>query len=277
MSNPDTPAATYKSRPAAPPTAEESLGFLDHFRELRARLVKICIAVGLGFGLCWIFKSHLVDALFQPLLNALAATGQPANIVALGVPEKFITYMEIALMGGIFVSSPVIFYQIWAFVAPGLYDEEKTCIIPVALASAVFFVLGALFCYGVLFPNALPFLLGFGEEYMRDTPRMSEYFSFALQLLLAFGLIFELPLFVFFLARLGIVSAAALRRFRRYYIVGAFIAAAVLTPPDVMSQLIMAAPMLLLYELGIFIAMLFGRKPAKKTEEKTESPKPVHK
>lgn len=277
MSSPETSASpagqtATPADPAAPaaPAApvDEGLGFLDHFRELRGRLVKIFIAIGLGFGLCWLFKGHLVDALFQPLLDALAATGQPAHIVALGVPEKFLTYMKIALMGGIFVSSPLIFYQIWAFVAPGLYDEEKTYIIPVAFASAVFFVLGALFCYFMLFPNALPFLLGFGEEYMQDTPRMSEYFSFALQLLLAFGIIFELPLFVFFLARLGVVSAASLRRFRRYYIVIAFIAAAVLTPPDVISQLIMAAPMLLLYEFSILIAVLFGRK--KKAKEKAD-------
>ena len=250
---------------------EESMGLMDHFRELRGRLVKAFLAVILGFVVCWFLRSYLVDFLFQPLLEALRATNQPEEVVALGVAEKFFTYMKIAFVGGIFVGSPLIFYQVWAFIAPGLYENEKVYVVPVAFFSAFFFVAGGAFCYLVMLPNALPFLLGFGEEYMRDTPRMTEYYEFVLQLIFAFGLIFEMPLFVFFLSRLGIVTAPMLSRFRRYFVVIAFILGAVLTPPDVMSQLFMAGPMLLLYEFSIIIARVFGRK---KKEKKTETETP---
>ncbi|MDR2891814.1 MAG: twin-arginine translocase subunit TatC [Deltaproteobacteria bacterium] len=244
---------------------EEPMGIMDHFRELRGRLLKAFLAVVFGFVVCWILRSYLVDFLFQPLLEALRATNQPGEVVALGVAEKFFTYMKVALVGGIFVGSPLIFYQIWAFIAPGLYDDEKIYMVPVAVCSALFFIAGGAFCYLVMLPNALPFLLGFGEEYMRDTPRMTEYYEFVLQLIFAFGLIFEMPLFVFFLARLGLVSAPMLSKFRRYFVVIAFIMGAVLTPPDVMSQLFMACPMLLLYEFSIIIARIFGRKKKEKT------------
>lgn len=267
---------TGKVEPAEKEEDEEteeqgSMGLMEHFRELRNRLLKSFIAIGIGFAVCWFLRSYLVDFLYAPLLDALRATNQPETIIATGVGEKFFTYMKIAFVGGIFVGSPLIFYQLWAFIAPGLYDEEKVYIVPVAVASALFFVMGGAFCYFMVFPNALPFLLGFGEEYMQDLPRLSEYYDFALRLLFAFGLIFELPLFVFFLARLGIVTAKMLSSFRRYFIVIAFIVGAVLTPPDVMSQLLMAAPMLLLYEFSIIIARVFGRQKKDKAGKKADS------
>ncbi|MDR1242053.1 MAG: twin-arginine translocase subunit TatC [Deltaproteobacteria bacterium] len=239
---------------------EDSMSLMGHFKELRSRLIKIFLAVLLGFVICWFLHSYIIDFLFAPLLAAMRSLGRPEVVIATGVPETFLTYMQVALMSGIFISSPLIFYQIWAFIAPGLYENEKNHIFPVALASALFFILGGAFCYFIVLANALPFLMGFGEEYIHNTPRLSEYYEFVLHLLLAFGLIFELPLFVFFLSRLGLVSAAMLRKFRRYFIVLAFIVAAILTPPDIPSQLCMVAPMLVLYELSIFIAKFCERK-----------------
>jgi sec-independent protein translocase protein TatC len=253
-------------------TAEEqSMSFMDHFRELRSRLVKIFLSMLVGFVVCWILRGYIIDFLCAPLLTALRDLGQQEVIIATGVPETFLTYMQIAFISGMFVGSPLIFYQVWAFITPGLYEMEKVFIVPVALASAVFFVLGGAFCYFIVFPNALPFLMGFGEEYIHNTPRMSEYYEFTLHLLLAFGLIFEMPLFAFFLSRLGIVTAPMLRRFRRYFIVIAFVVAAIFTPPDVMSQLCMAMPMLILYEFSIMIAHVFGRKKKVKEVESAES------
>jgi sec-independent protein translocase protein TatC len=243
----------------------DSMSFMDHFRELRGRLIKIFLSVLLGFILCWVMRGLIIDFLFYPLLAAMRGLNLPEVVIATGVPETFLTYMQIALMSGIFVSSPLIFYQVWAFIAPGLYEKEKRHIVPIALVSALFFILGGAFCYFIVFANALPFLMGFGEEYIHNTPRLSEYYEFALHLLLAFGLIFEMPLFVFFLSRLGLVTAPMLKRFRRYFIVIAFVVAAVLTPPDIPSQLCMAVPMLLLYELSIFIAKFCA---AKKEEKK---------
>ncbi|MDR2826063.1 MAG: twin-arginine translocase subunit TatC [Deltaproteobacteria bacterium] len=249
------------------PAEEQSMSFMDHFKELRSRLIKIFLSMLLGFIICWALRGYIIDFLCAPLLTALRDLGQQEVIIATGVPETFLTYMQIAFISGMFVSSPLIFYQVWAFITPGLYEMEKVFIVPVALASAVFFILGGSFCYFIVFPNALPFLMGFGEEYIHNTPRMSEYYEFTLHLLLAFGLIFEMPLFAFFLARLGIITASTLRRFRRYFIVIAFVVAAIFTPPDVMSQLCMALPMLILYELSIIIAGVSGRKKKAKEVE----------
>lgn len=168
--------------------------------------------------------------------------------------------MYIAFVAGVFLASPAIFYQVWAFVAPGLYDEEKRYIVPIALLSALFFIAGGAFCYFIVFPFAFSFFVSFSTPEIVITPKVSDYLSFVLKLLIAFGLIFEMPIFTLFLARMGLLTAAMMRKGRRYAIVGIFILAAILTPPDVVSQLLMACPMLLLYEASIGVAALFGRR-----------------
>lgn len=256
---------------------EGSMGLLDHLNELRGRLVKACIAVAVCFGICWAFVDPLFEILLNPLL-AILPEGTHAQYTTL--PEAFFTRMYIAFMAAIFMASPVIFYQIWAFVAPGLYDEEKRYIIPIAFLSAVFFIGGALFCYYIVFPFAFNFFISYSTPEIVITPKVSDYLSFVIKLLIAFGLIFEMPIFTLFLARLGILTAAMMRRARRYAIVIIFILAAILTPPDVVSQLLMACPMLLLYELSIGVAVVFGRKKKKdKTAgneaEKSDTPESV--
>lgn len=263
--------------PAEPPVPADSedgqddekpMGLLDHLNELRWRLVRCFIAALVGFCLCWAVVEPLFDILTLPLNNALGAVGAHAQYTSM--PEPFFTRMLVAFVTGLFISSPFIFYQIWAFIAPGLYDEEKRFIIPVAVISAIFFIGGGLFCYFVVFPYAFDFFIGFSTESIQITPRISDYLDFILKLLLAFGLIFEMPLFSFFLSRMGVLTADMMRRGRRYAIVGIFIVAAILTPPDVVSQLLMACPMLILYEFSIIVAAVCGKKK-KAAEEQTEA------
>lgn len=233
---------------------------MGHLRELRRRLMYSVIAAFVGFFACWSVVEPIFDVLTRPLLAVLPA-GSSAMYTTL--PEAFFTRMCIAFVAGLFVVSPFIFYQIWAFISPGLYEEEKHFIIPVAVISAIFFMGGGLFCYFVVFHYAFSFFVSFATEQIVAMPKISDYLDFVLKLILAFGLVFEMPIFSFFLARMGLITAEKMRSVRRYAILAVFIVAAIMTPPDVVSQLLMAAPMLVLYEISILVAALFGkRKPA---------------
>lgn len=239
---------------------------LDHLNELRIRLVRALIAMALGFFACYSFAGELFEALMSPLVKVMP---KESKLIFTALPEAFFVYMQVAFVAGLFLASPYLFYQLWSFVAPGLYEEEKKGAIPMAFVSAFFFLSGATFCFFVVFPYAFEFFMGFTTEHIIPMPSLSEYLGFALKMLLAFGLIFEMPLFAFFLARMGLVTADMMRRFRKYAILAIFIVAAILTPPDVFSQLLMATPMLILYELSIYVAVIFGRKP-KREEETTD-------
>jgi len=184
------------------------------------------------------------------------------------LPEAFFTYLKVALLGGIFVASPVILYQIWLFAAPALYSREKKYVVPFVVSSTLLFVGGAAFGYFVVFPFGFKFFMGFATDLIQPAPKLKEYLSFCSMLLLAFGLIFELPLFIFFLAKLRVVDARMLARNRRYVILGMFVVAATLTPPDVVTQLMMVGPLLLLYEVSIWIAKIVGKK--REVEKTTE-------
>ena len=226
------------------------MSLIDHLKELRRRLCWCVVAAAIGFCACWTVVEPIFDILTQPLLAVLPA-GSSAMYTTL--PEAFFTRMFIAFMTGLFVVSPFIFYQIWAFISPGLYAEEKRFIIPVALVSAVFFVGGGLFCYFIVFHYAFQFFVSFATEQIVAMPKISDYLDFVIKLILAFGFIFEMPIFSFFLSRMGVVTARSMRNFRRYAVLLVFIVAAILTPPDVVSQLLMAGPMLLLYEVSILL------------------------
>lgn len=241
-----------------------TMGLLDHLNELRRRLARAAIFVAAGFLVCWYFVDPLFHLLLDPLL-AVLPEGTHAQYTTL--PEAFFTRMTVAFVAGLFLASPFVFYQIWAFVAPGLYDEEKRHIVPIAIVSALFFMAGGAFCYFIVFPYAFNFFISYSTPEIVITPKVSDYLSFVLKLLFAFGIIFEMPVFTLFLARLGILTAAMMRRGRKFAIVIIFILAAILTPPDVVSQLLMACPMLMLYEISIGIAAVFGRKPQKPASE----------
>ncbi|MDR3362048.1 MAG: twin-arginine translocase subunit TatC [Desulfovibrio sp.] len=246
----ELPVAAQQESPA------DKMPLMEHLNELRVRLTRCCIAVGLAFFACWAVVEPIFDALVSPLLAVLP---DKSSAMYTTLPEGFFTRMYIAFIVGIFLASPVIFYQIWRFIAPGLYEEEKRFILPIAVVSAVFFLGGGCFCYFIVFPYAFSFFVSFATESIVIMPKISEYLDFVLKLTLAFGLIFEMPLFSFFLARMGVVTAAMMRKTRRYAILVIFIVAAILTPPDVVSQLLMACPMIMLYELSILVAAAFGR------------------
>ncbi|MBE6442556.1 MAG: twin-arginine translocase subunit TatC [Desulfovibrio desulfuricans] len=241
------------------------MSLMDHLAELRTRLVRCCVAVIAGFFVCWAVVDPLYNALVDPLL-AVLPPGSHAQYTTL--PEGFFTRMYIAFIAGVFLTSPILFYQIWAFISPGLYEEEKRGIVPIAFMSAVFFAGGGAFCYFIVFPYAFAFFVSFATESIVVTPKISDYLDFVLKLILAFGLVFEMPLFSFFLSRMGVVTAARLRSWRRYAVLLIFIAAAILTPPDVVSQLLMACPMLLLYEVSILVAAAAGKKPGPRAAAK---------
>jgi sec-independent protein translocase protein TatC len=222
-------------------------------------LIVCAVAVGVAFCATYYYSSELFKILMQPLLEVMPPEH---GLIFTGLPEAFFTYIKVALVAAVFVSMPVILFELWRFVAPGLYAREKRYVMPFVFASTLCFVGGALFGYYIVFPFGFSFFVGFASDFIRPMPSVKEYFSFAARMLFAFGMVFELPVFIFFLARIGVVNAPLLRRQRKYAILGIFVVSAVLTPPDVASQLMMAGPLMVLYEVSVVVAKLFGRKPA---------------
>ncbi|HEX15935.1 MAG TPA: twin-arginine translocase subunit TatC [Deltaproteobacteria bacterium] len=236
---------------------EDKKPFLEHLEELRQRLIRCLIAVGVAFVICYIFSKEIFALLTIPLREALP---EGSSMIFTNLPEAFFTYLKLSFFSGIFLAFPYILYQAWLFVAPGLYAHEKRYLLPFLIFATFFFVAGAAFGYFVVFPYGFRFFLGFSTDFIRPAPKVKEYLSFSLTLLLAFGVVFELPVFIFFLSRMGVVDHRMLARNRRYAILIIFIAAAIFTPPDVITQLMMAAPLLVLYELSVWVAKVFGRK-----------------
>jgi sec-independent protein translocase protein TatC len=239
---------------------------------LRKRLIYSFCGIGIAFSISYFYIKEIVEILMRPLVRALP---QGSSLVFTAVPEAFFTYFKAALLAGVFFSSPFILYQIWAFISPGLYEREKKYIYPYLFVSSFFFVLGALFCYFIVFPIVFRFFLSFATPEIRPLPAIREYLTFTIKLLLAFGLLFQWPALILFLARMGVVSAPVLSRNRKYAILAIFVAAAVLTPPDLVSQLLLAGPLIVMYEGSIWIAKLFRKKePEEKKEggEETASP-----
>jgi len=243
---------------------QEKIPFTEHLEELRKRLIVCFIAVGVGFVLSYGFKEKLFQILTRPLIRVMQ-TGD--KLIFTGLPEAFFTYLKVAFLSGIILAAPVIFYQFWMFVAPGLYDKEKRLMVPVVVLSTVFFVGGAFFGYFIVFPYGFKFFLGFASETIRPLPSMREYLGFASKLLLAFGVVFELPLIITFLARLGMVSVSFLKKNRKYALLLFFVGSAILTPPDVVTQIMMAFPLLLLYEISIIGARIFGKKSSEEEDD----------
>ncbi len=227
---------------------EKKIPFTGHLEELRKRLIACFIAVGIGFAVSYGFKEKLFQILSRPLVSVMGADDR---LIFTGLPEAFFTYLKVAFLSGLMLAAPVIFYQFWMFVAPGLYNKERRFLVPIVFLSSFFFIGGALFGYFVVFPFGFKFFLGFATEIIRPLPSMREYLSFSSKLLLAFGLVFELPLIITFLAKLGIVSVDFLKKNRKYAILLFFAGAAMLTPPDVVTQIMMALPLMVLYEISI--------------------------
>jgi sec-independent protein translocase protein TatC len=245
-----------------PKDGEQS--FLSHLIELRQRLVRAALSVVILFLALTPFMKQIFDLLSQPLMVALP---QGTKLLATGVITPFMVPLKVTLFTALMLALPYVLYQAWAFVAPGLYRHEKRLALPIIATSVAMFALGMAYCYFVVFGFVFKFIAGFAPASVAVAPDIEAYFSFVLGMFLAFGLTFEVPIIVVLLARFGIASVDRLKQARPYVIVGAFVVAAIFTPPDVLSQLLLAIPLCLLYELGLQIAR-FVVKP-KPAEEPT--------
>jgi sec-independent protein translocase protein TatC len=231
--------------------------FLDHLEELRRRLIVSFIAVGIAFCACWAFAEQIFGFLQAPLTMYLPP-GDKLAYTRLTAP--FFLYMKVSFFAGLFVASPVILLQLWLFVAPGLYKKERRLAAPFIVFGTVFFILGGYFGYHYLLPATCAFFVETGKQF-KQMVTVDDYFSFASTIIMATGLVFETPILIFFLARLGIVTPAFLLQKFKYAVVFSFIIAAIVTPtPDMVTQSALAIPMILLYLIGIAVAFLFGKK-----------------
>ncbi|UYF44219.1 twin-arginine translocase subunit TatC [Aliarcobacter cryaerophilus] len=236
-----------------------------HIADLRKRLTISTITVVIMFFACFTFYEPILEWMMAPVKHALPAG---TSMIAVEIQETFFTAMKVAFFGGFIISLPVIFWQLWLFLAPGLYDHEKKLVVPFVFFATLMFLLGASFAYYIVVPIGFDFLIAFGNSVVSVLPSIGKYVGFFTKLLIGFGIAFELPVITFFLAKIGLVNDQMLKDFFRYAVVLIFIVAAVLTPPDVISQVLMAAPLLILYGVSIYIAKVFN--PAQKEEEEEE-------
>ena len=243
--------------------------FISHLVELRQRLVRAVGAVAVLFVALffWPGSGQIYDFLAAPLIGVM---GPDAKLIATGVITPFMVPVKVTVLVGFMIALPYVLYQAWAFVAPGLYEHEKKLALPLIVASSVLFFAGVAFCYFFVFGKVFAFIHDFAPKSITPAPDIEAYFSFVMTMFLAFGVTFEIPIVVIVLVRMGIVSVEKLREARPYVIVGAFVIAAVVTPPDVLSQFMLAVPMCLLYEAGLFLARFVGVRPKAESEYKTQ-------
>jgi sec-independent protein translocase protein TatC len=248
-----------------------AMGFLDHLEELRKRIVYSVIAVAVGFFACWGYAERIYGVMQRPIMDALARNNLSAKLVYVNPTEPFNLYLKVGMMAGLFVTSPFVLYQIWCFISPGLYRHEKRYVLPFMVSTIGLFLAGGYFGYKIVLPQALVFLIGYGKDF-QPMITLSEYSSLFLTLIVGMGIIFEMPILVFFLALMGIVSAGWMWHNIRYSVLGIFVVAAIVSPtPDILNMCIFAAPMIGLYVLSTAIAWLVHPDQRKKRAEKKKS------
>jgi sec-independent protein translocase protein TatC len=246
---------------------DHKMSLTEHLIELRKRIFRILIALLIGFGACYYYKDLVFDITTKPLTKVLPKNGY---LIYTGLTEAFFVYMKLAFFASLIITSPFILYQIWKFISPGLLPKEKKYVVPFVLSSTLLFMGGVLFGYFIVLPPAFEFFVSFNNQYLQAMISFGDYLSLFVTFLLGFGLSFELPIFIFFLAKLGIVNAKMLSKQRRYAILIIFIVAAILTPsPDALSQILMAIPLMFLYEVSIFVAR-FAEKKKVNSENKEQ-------
>jgi len=234
------------------------MSFLDHLEELRKRLIVSIIAIFVAFLACWRYADRIYAWVQAPLTKFLPPGDQ--KLAYTHLTEPFMVYMKVAFFAAIFIASPIIMWQVWRFISPGLYKRERRYAAPFIILATLFFVLGGYFGYRVLLPGACAFFVETGQRF-KQMIKIDEYFSFASTIMLASGVVFETPILIFFLARLGIVTPAFLLQKSKWAIVLSFIIAAILTPsPDMVNQALLAIPMIGLYFLGVGVAFMFGKR-----------------
>ena len=246
---------------SAPDNKEDELAgteapFVSHLVELRDRLIRALIAIGIAFGVLAFFPgpAGLYALLAQPMVAHLP---DGTKLIATNVISPILVPLKITLMAAFLVALPIVLYQVWAFVAPGLYSHEKKLVLPLVISSTFLFLVGVAFCYFIVIPGMSKFIQAFAPTAITAAPDIEQYFGFVLTLFMVFGIAFEVPIAVIVLARVGIVTIDQLKQWRGYFVVASFIIAAVVTPPDVISQLALAVPMCILYEIGIIAARIF--------------------
>jgi sec-independent protein translocase protein TatC len=245
-----------------------TMGFLDHLEELRRRIVYSIAAVAVGFCACWWKVERIYDVMQRPIMDALKANGLAEKLVYLNPTEPFNLYLKIAALAGLFLTSPFVLYQVWMFISPGLYRKEKRYVVPFMVSTIALFTAGGYFGYKIVYPAALNFLIAFGKQF-QPMITIGEYTSLFLSIILGMGLIFEMPILVFFLALMGIISAGFMWKNFRYSILVIFIIAAIVTPTtDILNMCIFAAPMIALYAISIGVAWLVHPKQRKARREK---------
>lgn len=232
--------------------------FISHLVELRDRLLRAIVAVVVVFCCLMPWAGSIYDLLAQPMMRALP---EGTRMIATGVVTPFFVPVKVTLMVAFVLALPVVLYQVWAFVAPGLYAHEKRLALPMVVGSTVLFILGMAFCYFFVFGTVFSFIATFAPKSITPAPDIEQYLAFVMTMFLAFGITFEVPVVVVLLVKFGVLSVAKLKEIRSYVIVGAFVVAAVVTPPDVVSQLLLAIPMVLLYEFGILLARFVEPRP----------------
>lgn len=245
------------------PYADARMSVFEHLRELRVRFLKSFVAIAVGFGICWTWAEPLFQFLLIPLQNA-APEAELAQMHHKDLAEPFFVLLKTSILGGVFIALPVVIFQLWSFVSPGLYDHEKKTLLPFMVSSFFFFLLGSTFCFVVVMPQGYEFLLGFSETVSQPELMMSEYLGLTSKLLIGFGIIFQLPIVTSFMAKVGLITHRHLITYWRHSVVASFIVAAILTPPDVVTQVLMAVPLCVLYFLSIGVAWYFTRQNERK-------------
>jgi sec-independent protein translocase protein TatC len=236
---------------------DEKQPFIAHLKELRDRLVVSLAGLAVAFIVAYSFKEKIFHFLMQPFIKVMPAG---SSFIFTSITEAFITYFKVSLVAALFLAAPVILYEVWMFVAPGLYEKEKKYIAPFIIFGSFFFIGGALFCYYVTMPVVYHFFVSYAGTMIIPMPSLKEYMNLTLKMLIIFGLIFQMPLIAFYLAKAGIINYKGLAKKRRYAILGIAVLSAIITPPEVSSQLLMALPMYGLFELSVVIARVFGKK-----------------
>jgi sec-independent protein translocase protein TatC len=236
---------------------EEKAPFVSHLKELRNRLVVALVGVGAAFIITYIFKENIFAFLMRPFIEVMPPQ---SSFIFTSVTEAFITYFKVAIVAALFLASPLVLYEIWMFVSPGLYDAEKRYVFPFIAFGSVFFVAGGLFCYFAVLPTVFHFFVSYASSFIIPMPSLKEYMNLVLKMILIFGLIFQMPLVAYYLSKAGIINYRSLKKKRRYAILAIVIVSAIITPPEVTSQLLMAVPMYGLFELSLVIAKIWGKK-----------------
>jgi sec-independent protein translocase protein TatC len=250
------PEVVAEAPQAKPQDSMPAMSFLDHLEELRRRIIYSVIAIAVGFFACWGYAEKIVGWMQKPIMEALQKNGMPQTLVYLNPTDPFNLYLKVAALAGLFVSCPVVLYQVWMFISPGLYRHEKRYVTPFMISTVGLFLAGGAFGYKLVYPAALDFLIGYGRQF-QPMITIHEYTDLFLTVILGLGIVFELPILVFFLALMGVVSAGWMWRNVRYSILVIFIIAAIITPTtDILNMCIFAAPMVALYLLSIGIAYL---------------------